>query len=431
MKKILLMIGALIIVCCTALGLAACNGKPKIADNTEYYDSITKTLKLDKSYAGKNFFSDGIGEAKLVNNVDGDTSSFSLVEGGRTITIRYYSIDTPESTGGVEKWGKSASLFTKSKLDNATEIVLEASETPATTDSYGTRYLGYVWYKTAEDKDFKCLNLEIVENGYSDNKGNATNKFVYNNYFKQANDFARSIKLRIYSELDDPLYSEDPVDITLKEFYEHIDLYFNKETNSGAKVRFNAYLVDLYVATSGTYTFTAEQYDEETGEVQSINIYAGYTSASASRMKIGNYYQFVGVVQEHYGKLQISGISYDADYAREYNTHDVQSQYYLTFNSEIDYYINFNVTLYSDLTVNSVKVEGTVMTISATAQKCGKNGYGDELAFTLQVPVEAGYTPTLGEGDEFSVRAYNFDSKKFDNTKDVLKILNINDIIKR
>ncbi|MDE6442070.1 MAG: thermonuclease family protein, partial [Clostridia bacterium] len=365
MKKILPIIGALIIICCAAFGFSACGGT-KVADNTEYYDSITKTLKLEKNYTGKNFFTDGIGEAKLSKNVDGDTTTFKLVEGGNSVTIRYFCIDTPESTGGVEKWGKSASLFTKSKLDAATEIVLEASQTPAVTDSYGVRYLAYVWYKTADYGDFKCLNLEIVENGYSENKGNSTSQYIYNSHFKKAQDFARSIKLRLYSDLDDPLYNTDPVDITVKEFYEHTDLYYNEEADTGAKVRFNAYFTDLYVSDSGTFTFTAEQYDPDTNKVYSINVYAAYTSSSASRMRLGHLYQIVGSVQNYYGKFQISGIDYNEIYPKDYNTHELQYDYYLTFDSGIKYYSNFGDTLYSDLTVTDVKVEGTVMTISAT-----------------------------------------------------------------
>ena len=52
MKKILRIIGAFVIVCCGVLGLSAC-GESKVADNTEYYDAVTKTLKLQKSYTDR------------------------------------------------------------------------------------------------------------------------------------------------------------------------------------------------------------------------------------------------------------------------------------------------------------------------------------------------------------------------------------------
>ena len=52
-KKLL----ALVLVSSLALGLMACeNGiTTYIADNTEHYDAITKTLTLSKSYDGKDF----------------------------------------------------------------------------------------------------------------------------------------------------------------------------------------------------------------------------------------------------------------------------------------------------------------------------------------------------------------------------------------
>lgn len=432
MKKFIRAISVFLVACLGVLGFAAC-GEEEIADNTKYYDSVTKSLKLEKAYEGKNFFNDGIGEAKLKKNTDGDTTDFTLVVPdsllGSAVTIRYFCIDTPESTGGVQKWGKSASLFTKNKLDNATEIVLEASETPAVKDSYGTRYLGYVWYKQEGDTEFKNLNVEIVENGYSENKAESLNP--YYSYFKKANDFAKSIELRIYSELEDPLYSTDPTDVTIKDLNENMDEYYNAELDSGAKVRFNGYLTDLYVSNTMTYTFTAQQYDPETGEVYSISVYAGYTSASGSKMVIGHYYQFVGSVQNHYGKMQISGIVYSAIYKEPDNTHVKQNNYYFTFDSNTAYSTNNRATLYSDLTVMEATVEGTTLTIKATAQKCARDSYEEAVPFTLQVPVSAGYTSTFAAGDKLSLHAYNFDSTNFDSTKDVLQVLKLADISKK
>ena len=131
MKRILsVAIALLLLVGC--LSLVACN---KVADNTEYYDAITKTLKLEKSFEGKSYLTDGIGRATLAALTDGDTTRFTL-EQGDSVVVRYYQVDTPESTGGVEKWGKAASLFVKDKLSAATEIVLEATAVPAEKESY-------------------------------------------------------------------------------------------------------------------------------------------------------------------------------------------------------------------------------------------------------------------------------------------------------
>lgn len=429
MKKILRIIGAVIILCCSIVCVSACK-EPEIADNTQYYDAVTKTLKLDKSYADKCFYTDGIGSAKVASFTDGDTTLFNLDKPdsalGGTVNIRYYSIDTPESTGGVEKWGKSASLFVKKQLESATEIVLEATQTPAEKDSYGTRYLGYVWYKTADYSEFKCLNLEIVENGYSENKGINTSAYPYYDYFKKANDFARSVKLRLYSELEDPLYSTAPVDITVKEFNDNPLAFYNEETESGSKVRFIAYLKSLTVSNSGTHTFVAEQYDETTGETHSINVYTGYNSSPASSMELGHLYQIVGNVQKHEGVYQISGLVYSDFYARVDNTHVKQSKYYWTFDSSVKFTSNNSVTLYSDVTVTSVKVEGTVMTVEGTAGQCVKDGYGDSKQFKFEVSVPANYTPELTVGSKFSANAY-----KFDKDKEILTLKDVKDIVKK
>ena len=131
MKKIFSIIIVLSLCALACLSLAACN---KIADNTKFYDSITKTLKLTKSYEGKSFLNDGIGKATVDAYTDGDTTRFKL-EQGTVVIVRYYQIDTPESTGSVDKWGRAASNFTKNALSNATEIVLEATASVAQKDS--------------------------------------------------------------------------------------------------------------------------------------------------------------------------------------------------------------------------------------------------------------------------------------------------------
>ena len=425
MKKLLLSLGVAIIACLGVFGLTACG--PKIADNTEHFDDITKTLKLNKSYDGKNFYTEGIGTAKVATLTDGDTTLFTLdnKDAGNTVNIRYYCIDTPESTGSVEKWGKAASLFVKDRLTQATEIVLEATSVPAVKDSYGTRYLGYVWYKTADYNEFKCLNLEIVENGFSENKAINTSTYPYYDYFKKANDFAKEVELRIYSKLEDPLFSTDPIDITIKEFNENPLNFYNEEYDSGSKVRFNAYLKSLSVSGSGTYTFVAEQYDEGTGETYQLNVYTGYNSSPASTMKIGHFYQIVGSVQKHNGNYQIAGPVYNALYPEPDNTHIKQKNYYWNFDSSIRFTENNSATLYSSVTVASISVDGTVMTITGSAKQCQRDGYAESQTFTFKVNVEAGYTPTLSVGSNFKATAYRFDA-----SSDILTITNVKNIVK-
>lgn len=432
MKKILRSIGVLLIACACALGIAACEGSDDgIADNTEHFDAVTKTLKLNKSYEGKCFFTDGIGKAKVASFTDGDTTLFTLEVPdetlGSTVNIRYYAINTPESTGSVEKWGKAASLFTKGRLEAATEIVLEATKKPAEKDNYGTRYLAYVWYKTADYPEFKNLNLEIVENGFSDNKGANTSAFIYNEYFNEATKFARKIKLRLYSELEDPLFSDAPVDMTIKKFNENPLAYYNEELDAGSKVRFTAYLRSLEISKSGTYTFTAEELDTETGETYSINVYTGYNGSPASSMKLGYLYQIVGVIQKHDGVYQVAGPVYalmSAD-ASPTNTHIKQRNYFYSFDSDVKFTANHSEMQHSNLIVSEATVSGGVLTIKGSAQQMTKDGYKDAKNFTVEVKVAADYQNSFSAGNVLTFTAY-----KFDANKDVLTVIDVDDIQK-
>ena len=367
-----------------------------VADNTQFYDEITRTLKLEKSFEGKNFLTDGIGEATVNAFTDGDTTRFRL-SSGEVIIVRYYEVDTPESTSSIEKWGKAASNFTKMRLSGAEQVVLEATGPRAEHDSYGTRYLGYVWYRPAGEQTFKCLNLELTENGFTEDKGINTEDFPYYSYFHKANQFARSIQLRLYSALDDPLYSTDPVPLSLAEFEDNPDLYYDPDTDTGARVALTATLTSLYQSDSGTFTFTATDIDPETGEKHTINVYAGYTSSSSSKMKLGHRYKIIGNLQKYGGKFQISGLNYNTVYQIDdgKNTVVVQKDYYLTFDDSLPFIEQFNQTLYGDLTVTSAETEGENYKITGEAKQRTKNGYKDENSvFVIRVPLE-----NLSEGD--------------------------------
>ena len=57
-------------------------------------------------------------EATVSSYVDGDTTWFNVdksVMGTAEVKTRYIAINTPESTGTIEEWGKAASNFTREK----------------------------------------------------------------------------------------------------------------------------------------------------------------------------------------------------------------------------------------------------------------------------------------------------------------------------
>ncbi len=397
-------------VCVTAVlglcfALAACGGD-KIADNTEHFDDITKTLKLSNTYDGKTLFKEGGGGIEEAvapipgETTDGDTTYFGLKTSGDSVTVRYQGVDTPESTAGVEKWGKAASVFTNERLHAATTIVIESAKkgNPPDKDSTGSgRYLCYVWYKTAEDKDLKLLNLELVENGYSLNKESASSS--YYSYFQKAEEFARSIKLRLFSDLDDPLYDTHPKDFSLRDFSEHPE---NFAENS--KVRLMAYVTEKRTSSTGSVTFKIAQYDEETNKVYEMTLFAGYTTAT-SAMRIGNLYHIVGTLQKYDGNWQISGVTLNnTAKGNEDETWTAQIGYCLSFNSN-----NLNSPNgYGDVTVTSVNLSGTTLTFEGTAPIPDEDGETE--SFTFTVTVSEGYD-SIKVGSRLTISAcYQFEA---------------------
>ncbi|RIA75568.1 endonuclease YncB(thermonuclease family) [Anaeroplasma bactoclasticum] len=370
------------------------------------YDDITKTLTLTKSYSDtSSFLTDGIEEVTLQTATDGDTANFKCKHSGESVTIRFYSVDTPESTGGVEKWGKSASLYTKKKLESAYALLLEGSQTPPVVDSYGSRYLAYIWYKETADSAWKNLNLEIVENGYS--KSKALVEDAYFDYFENAQTFARRVPLHIWSNDEDPYFSEDSEYVSVKDLHDNFDNYYDAEEGVGKKVCFDGYVSNVQISGSGTYTWKVTDYDSD-GNQYTINVYTGYTSSNATKyIKVGSLYTFTGTVQKYSGQYQVSGITYvPMQTGGDYLTRK-EKNYYIQFNSNLEYKDYFEKkTLYKDATVTAAVVEGNTLTITATAVNTydfNKNADDAEtVTFTFYTTVEDGFNATSLVGKKFS-----------------------------
>ena len=214
LKKSFKVIFSFLLAVVLTLGLLACedNKKSGSLDLNTVYSDITNSLKLDLNPDGKEFIKDGVGTAKLTSVTDGDTAAFEITRNGEKekIRVRFYGINTPESTGKVQKWGKAASVFLKNILTQATEIVLESSTgSKAVTDSYGERYLGYVWYRNSSSEDFKNVNLLLVENGYTPSNCINTMAYKYYTEFEKAEKFAEKGALRIWGYANDIYYTNN------------------------------------------------------------------------------------------------------------------------------------------------------------------------------------------------------------------------------
>ena len=243
-------------------------------------------------------------EATVKIYIDGDTTHFNVPENvvqGGVLKARYLAINTPESTGKVEPYGKVASDFTKSKLKEATSIILESDNSTWNADSTGTRYLVWIWYKTATSSEYRNLNLEILQNGLC--IGNSTLNNIYGETCMSALNQAKAMKLNLYSGKEDPtFYYGEAIPMTLKELRLNMTDYLQKT------VAVEGVITRFY--NDGVYF---EEYDEESDMY--FGMYAYYSKTANARildlMDIGNRVRLVGTVTEFQGSYQISGLIYD------------------------------------------------------------------------------------------------------------------------
>ena len=246
------------------------------------------------------------GETVYTGFVDGDTTHFEVPTSiSRTgiLKARYIAINTPESTGQIEPWGKKASNFTKEKLSKATSIILESNTSKWDLDSTGDRYLVWVWYKTADMTDYRNLNLEIMQEGLA--FASSYTDFVYADACRDIVTQARTHKLHVHDKtLKDPdFYYGAATPITLKELKTNIDEYVNKSV-----------CFEGVVVKNVNQTAYVEEYDEETGLYFGMQVYYGWNLGYFGEqiLQVGNRVLIAGSVQYYSagGTYQISDVYY-------------------------------------------------------------------------------------------------------------------------
>ena len=284
-----------LLVACLLVGtLVACGEKtPPEPEHVDYAASV----KLDKT-------SDSLKQEVTVKMfIDGDTTHFyvpnSVIEGG-VLKARYLAVDTPESTGKIEAWGKTASNFTKEKLSTATSIIVESDNGKWNADSTGSRYLVWVWYKPAGAEDYRNLNIEILQSGLAIASNSGQNR--YGETCLSAIAQAEREKLCVHSKEKDPnFYYGEAVELTLKELRSNIAEY------DGVKVAFTG--IVTRDSNNGVYV---ESFDEETEMYNGIYVYYGATASGdiLDMLIPGNEVRIVGNVTEFQGSYQVSGLTY-------------------------------------------------------------------------------------------------------------------------
>lgn len=282
---------------------AACDKGGEDSESTgeqvEHVDYVAD-LKLDMS-------SDTLKQEVTVKSyIDGDTTHFyfpgsQFTEG--VMKARYLSVNTPESTGKIEEWGKAASNFTKETLKKATSIIVESDDSKWNADSTGDRYLVWVWYKTDDSSDYRNLNLELLQQGLAIASNSANNR--YGTVCMNAINQAKAEKLCVYSGQKDPdFFYGTAAEITLKELRTNIESY------NGSKVAFEG----VVTRNEGQAVYV-EEYDAETDRYYGIYVYYGFNLQGMGLKiitSVGSRVRVVGSVQfyETGGTYQVSDISY-------------------------------------------------------------------------------------------------------------------------
>ncbi len=265
------------LLCLTpSLALTACDSKNSTSDETEFVDYVAQ-LKFNPN-SGRKW------ENTTVHlYIDGDTTHFNVnwAENG-VYKARYLGIDTPESTGAIQPWGYDAKEFTKSKLENATSIIIESDASQFEFDSTGTRYKTWVWYQPSKDADYRLLNLEIVQEGLSMLKNSSES--IYGKYFTLAFQQAQKLKLKVAGNQTDPnFYYGGPQNTTIA------DLTLQPEKWQGLTVR-----VEGLITKADSTSFYFEKHDEVYEHTFGMQVFFGYNYTGTALIKEGNYISVCG-----------------------------------------------------------------------------------------------------------------------------------------
>lgn len=304
------------------------------------------------------FLEDKVAKLEPKSITDGDTAVFYLSNGeqdsytnplGRSYgycTVRYLGIDTPESTSSIEAWGKKASNYGKSLLQNAEGIIVDATSIDTSRfendddysvldtyksgvrlDSAGTRWLGIVWYcpQGGNPQDlyqYRCYQLDMIEECYTFNTATSlgsnyvyfadpnTEPELYEKYkdtygsltlgdvFLEADLRASKKNQRFTGYQIDPNYdySKKPTEYTITEAVQNFEYLSN-----------NA----VYVKLKGVVTsFIGTNFYFEDAQGTPLYVYMGISADGSflNFVKPGDTIKISGRLCSYGGQMQLSGV---------------------------------------------------------------------------------------------------------------------------
>lgn len=284
-----------LIICFTVLCLAGIIPAQAEGTGVDYAGSIQLNLASETVKQ----------QVTVKTHIDGDTVHFfvpeTIMEDG-VLKARFLAVDTPETTGKIEEYGKRASDFTKARLESAASIIIESDNGAWNKDSTGDRYLVWVWYKETADSPYRNLNIELLQNGLAKPNSSANNR--YGDICMDAIDQAKAQKLSVHSGQKDPdFYYGDAIELTLKE------LRSNPEAYNGKKVAFNG-----VITMNSNNSVYLEAFDAEADMYFGISVYYGYgmSGKGLEILNVGNEARIVGTMQYYEAgeTWQVSGLTY-------------------------------------------------------------------------------------------------------------------------
>lgn len=289
-------ISLLLVVMCLFAGCQPGEQTPTTPSQTETIDYASSVkLNLASKYKKQ--------EVTVKLFIDGDTVHFNVptsVNPTGVLKARFLAVNTPESTGKIEEYGKTASDFTKEKLQNAESIYIESDTESWDADSTGDRYLVWIWYKAKGASDYRNLNIELLQNGLAIASNSGGNR--YGDKCLAAIDQAKEQKLKVYSGVKDPnFFYGQAIEMDLRELRTNIESYEQQ------KVAFNGVITLHY--NNGVYVEMKEP-DPETGIRYGVYVYIGFSFGGSHLLEIGNELRFAGSVTNFNGSWQVSGLSY-------------------------------------------------------------------------------------------------------------------------
>lgn len=336
-------------------------------------------------------------EVTVKMHIDGDTTHFYVpksFDSNGYIKARYLAVNTPESTGKIEEWGKAASNFTKEKLLNAHSIIVESDNDRWNHDGNG-RYLVWVWYQPEEGAEYRNLNIELLQSGLA--VGSKTDDTRYGDIAVLAINQAKQEKLYVFSSDKDPDFCYDgAVSVTLKELRLNAADYEDRLVSVEGLVVYNS-----------NYTVYIEAYDAETEMYYGMQVFYGYNSSLHSVLAQGNTVRVVGKITNFHGTWQISGLNYNPMKPKDpANTAKLSTDNELPYNE-----INID-KFYSNVTLTVDEVEKTVKYTQAAVST---------LVAMKNLQVIDVYTTKSGDSAGAMTLTCKVDGKEIDVRTEVLK----------